>query len=195
MEHISGQLRAHLPELEDVTKKDWVRQTCTVWEEVLGHSRWQTLTDAPFGVAEPGITLLGHTKAVLHNALCIARNLHEVHRSQMQIDFDILITACILHDVDKLLALEPAESGSYRYSEIAKTYQHGFYSAYYAEQAGLPASIVTLLLNHTALSRMALSTIEGMILFYADIADAELCKFIHGQSSSLLKAIGKTAGM
>ncbi|WP_313291853.1 HD domain-containing protein [Faecalispora jeddahensis] len=194
MEHICDQLHGFFPEMDDVANKDWVRQACSVWEEALRRSRWKNLSDAPFGVATPGITLLGHTKAVLHNALGIARNLREVHQSQVEINYDVLIISCILHDVDKLLAFEPAESGELRYSEIARTYQHGFYSAYYAERAGLPASIVTLLINHTALSRMAPSTIEGMILFYADIADADLCKFIHGQSSSLLKSIGKTAG-
>jgi hypothetical protein len=195
MERVCDQLHRYFPELNDVTNKTWGRQTCAVWEEILQRSRWKDLSDAPFGVAIPGVTLMGHTKAVLQNALCIARNIHNIHQSQVTVDLDILIVACVLHDVDKLLAIELTESGDYCYSEIARIYQHGFYSAYYAERAGLPASIVTLLINHTAFSRMAPTTIEGMILFYSDIADADLCKFIHdGQPSSLLKAIDKTVG-
>lgn len=194
MEHIRDQVHSFFPEMNDVTNKDWVRQACSVWEEVLKRSKWETMEQAPFGVSTPGITLIGHTQAVLRNALGIAQNLRKIHQGNTEINFDVLIVACILHDVDKLLAIEPAESGGCRYSNIARTYQHGFYSAHYAELAGLPTSIVTLLINHTAQSRMPPATIEGMILFYADIADADLCKFIHGQSSSLLKAVGKIVG-
>lgn len=194
MDDSGRQLHRLFPELDRVTRADWVQSVCSVWEEVLRRSKWETLTQAPFSVSTPGITLIGHTQAVLQNALKIAQNIREIHGSSAAIDMDILIVSCILHDVDKLLAIEPSDSGEYRYSELAKTYQHGFYSAYYAEHAGLPPSVVTLLISHTAISRMAFSSIEGMILFFADVADAELCGFIHHKPSSLLHAIGKTIG-
>lgn len=93
--------------------------------------------------------------------------------------------------MDKLLALAPNGKGGCIPTDIGYDFQHGFYSAYYAEKAGLPAEIVTMILNHTAFSRMMPNTLESVILYFADMADAEVLKFTYGHTPSVLKAIGK----
>jgi len=193
---LQEQLCRAFPELQEVINEEWRRKALFVWQEVYNRSQWKDKEAAavPFSPSVPSVTLLEHTEAVIQNALQMAHTICSVHHNPDLINFDRLIIVCVLHDVDKLLAIEPLDSGQCRYSDIARIYQHGFYSAYYAEKAELPAEITAALISHTVQSRMQPSTLEGMILLYADIADADLCKFINGQSPSFLKTIGKTCG-
>lgn len=192
MSDVRQELFQAFPELANVGNKAWVDKACAVWEEVFKRSKWLNLAQARFNPAAPGIGLVNHTKAVLTTALGLCRNIRECHGEQIPIDLDVLTIACVLHDVDKLMFIEPAEGGGYTYSDVAHTYQHGFYSAYYAELVGLPPEIVTLLIAHTAASRVPMPSVEGLIMIYADLSDADLCKYINGQQPSLMKDIGKT---
>ncbi len=188
---IQDEIRTLFPELEQVENQHWVEITCQIWQEVYEKSSWETLAAVPFGIKTPNISLIEHTKAVLLYALMMAEVLQKIHKYEKEIDFDILIISCILHDVDKLLATSPGENGSMCITDVGLDYQHGFYSAYYAEKLGLPASIVTLLIDHTMYSTLAPDSIEGMILIMADLSDAELLKFACTGSSSMLNALGK----
>lgn len=180
------------PELKLVNNQEWVEKACQIWNEVFERSKWDSISSAQFGISSPGITLVEHTRATLNIAMKIMEIIKDLHKNPVEINMDVLIIAAILHDVDKLLGLKPGDNGDMcRLSDIGSDYQHGFYSAYYAEQAGLPPSIVTILINHTAFSRVMPSTIEGMILILADLADAELVKFLFGHTSTVLQALGK----
>lgn len=179
------------PELTHMQNQTWAQAVVSVWREVLERSDWTAVQDARFSIGAKEISLLGHTRAVLNHALDIADSLQSVHGRDVLMDREVLITGCILHDVDKLLALAPDGEGGCVPTDIGYDFQHGFYSAYYAEKAGLPANIVTMIINHTAFSRMMPNTLEGVILYFADMADAEVIKFTYGHVPSVLKAIGK----
>lgn len=187
-------LRQIFPELAALKNQAWAQAVISIWSEVLERSDWQSVQDARFSIGADEISLVGHTRAVLNHALDIADSLKEVHGREVPLDRDLLIVGCILHDVDKLLALAPDGKGGCIPTDIGHDFQHGFYSAYYAEKAGLPARIVTMIINHTAFSRMMPTTLEGVILYFADMADAEVVKFTYGHVPSVLKAIGKMPG-
>jgi hypothetical protein len=183
------------PELNLVKNQEWVEKTCVIWKTVLEKSKWESPIAAQFGISTPGIPLVTHTRATIQYSLHIAKVVKELHKAAVEIDTDVLIIAGVLHDVSKLIELEPGENGALcQVSPIGYVYQHGFYGAYYAEQAGFPPSIVTCMINHSAWSRMMPSTIEATILFFADQNDAEISKFVHGKSSMILKALGKLSG-
>jgi HD superfamily phosphohydrolase YqeK len=186
------EIRALFPELEMVKNKEWVEKACRIWKIVFERSSWKSLTAAQFSDSSPGISLVAHTRAVIQYSLEAVKMIKEFHLYKTEIDLDVLIIAGVLHDVSKLLEYEPGEKGALcQISSIGYTYQHGFYGSYYAEQEGLPSSIVTVITNHTAYSRIMPSTVEGIILFFADQMDAELHKFLNGKSSMILKALGK----
>ena len=189
--HIYDEIRDLFPELAQVKNREWADITCRIWQEVFDRSEWESLVDIPFGIHMSGISLIEHTQAVLQYALKMAEVMQQMHLCKMQIDLDTLIISCILHDVDKPLVTAPGTDGTIRVTDIGVDYQHGFYSAYYAEKHGLPASIVTLLIDHTDYSRLAPDSLEGMILIMADLSDAELLKFSKTGTSSLLKSLGK----
>ena len=178
-------------ELKQMKNQDWAEAIVSIWKEVLERSEWEKAEDARFSYGIREISLLGHTRAVLDHALDIANDLEKVHHLWVHVDKDVHVTGCLLHDVDKLLALSPDGKGGCVPTDIGFDYQHGFYSAYYAEKAGFPAEIVTMIINHTAISRMMPTSLEGVILYFADMADAEIIKFAYGQTPSVLKAIGK----
>ncbi len=194
MEKDLSALLQMFPELSNIRNQAWAQAAVSVWGEVLERSDWKAVQDARFSIGAKEISLLGHTRAVLNHALDIADSLKAVHGRDVPLDRDALITGCILHDVDKLLALAPDGDGGCVPTDIGYDFQHGFYSAYYAEKAGLPANIVTMIINHTAFSRMMPATLEGVILFFADMADAEVIKYTYGHVPSVLKAIGKKPG-
>lgn len=193
MERDLDGIRKAFPELNEMQNQNWAKAVVSIWEEVLKRSDWQRAEDARFSIGANEISLIGHTRAVLDLALSIADSLKNVHGRDVELDRDVLVAGCILHDVDKLLALAPDGNGGCIPTDIGYNVQHGFYSAYYAEKAGLPQSIVTLIINHTAFSRMMPSTLESVILFFADISDAEVVKFTYGHTPMTLKAIGKLA--
>lgn len=190
---VYNEIRTLFPELDRVRKPEWTDVACRIWQEVFEKGEWDSLIKVPFGVKSPDIPLIVHTKAMLQYALKIAEVMDQVHHCKKEIDMDVLIISCILHDVDKLLATAPGESGSVRVTDAGFDYQHGFYSAYYAEKHGLPPSIVTLLIDHSGFSRLAPDSLEGMILIMADLCDAELLGFIQEGSSSLMSALGKSS--
>ena len=190
---IYEEIRTLFPELNQVKNHEWVDITCRIWQEIYERSKWNSLMAVPFGIKSPGISLITHTKAVLTYALKMVEVMRQIHQYEQKIDLDILIISCILHDVDKLLATSPGENGSICITDVGLDYQHGFYSAYYAEKHGLPASIVTLLIDHTTYSTLAPDSMEGTILIMADLCDAELLKFMQEGVSSLINALGKSS--
>lgn len=191
MKEMTENLIEFFPELQQIQDENLREKVVLVWQEVFQKSSWKMLQDAPFNFRPGSITLVEHTRAVLDIALKIADTMERVHRLEKNVNRDLLIAACALHDVDKLLAYAPGDSGQVLITDVGLDFQHGFYSAYYAEKHELPPEVVTMLIDHTDYSRVAPDSIEGMILIMADLSDAELLSVSNGSESSLMKKLGK----
>lgn len=162
---------AQFPEIADIQDEMLKQSTLDIWCEVFAQSNWDSLSKAKFNAVCPGITLVDHTRAVTLGALAIA----EAHKSVFggEYDKDTLLVCANLHDVCKLLEQDPdGESGSHK-NQIGKTFQHGFFSGYYAQKYGMPMKIVSILVAHTGNSKAPLRSPEGIALFYADMHDAD----------------------
>lgn len=142
--------------------------------EAFENSSWENIADAQFATRAPGVALVKHTESVTANALMIARN--TVEKYGYEIDTDILILAAVLHDVCKLEEMEMGDqgSGTSRKSSLGKIYQHGFLSGYYTQKYGLPNEVTGLVVAHSGQSKVIPRSIEGMILYYADMMDADI---------------------
>lgn len=184
------QLKAWFPELDQLKDTSLTERIGVIWQEIYEKSAWSTPEQALFSMYSGGLSLWEHTKCVLSTALHLA-GLYENNHGFGSLDKDILITACVLHDVDKMLAYAPDGKGSCVPTDIGLNYQHGFYSAFYAEKFGLPTTVVTMLIDHTSYSRMAPDSPEGMILVLADLADAEMINHAFNRPSEVLGALGK----
>lgn len=161
------------PEINMLSSEEWAKKVCSVWKEVFEDSKWEKIEDAKHNSMTPWVTLVDHTRAVALLALDFIKNLEDIFKTKA--DKDVLIASSLLHDVCKLVELEPAEDGGFKKSTIGERYQHGFLSAYYALKAGFPEAVIANLINHTRDSRTIPRTIEGVVLYYADsvVADCQ----------------------
>ena len=174
----------HFPEIKLIQNEEWAKKVCEIWKEVFEESKWDNISDAWFNPVAPGVKLVSHTRANVLGAIALA----DVHKRLFNVDVnrDELIVICLLHDVSKLLEYEPAKEGAKK-SSIGKNYQHGFLSAYYAQRAGFPESIVSIIISHTGESRVIPRSLEGIMMYYADVADADFHRVIAGSPLLLEK--------
>lgn len=149
-----------------------------IWLEVFEQSAWDDLRAPRFNPLCPDIALVDHVRCVTEGSIRLAKATEDIFGTE--IDYDTLIASALLHDVSKLIEMEPDGKSGVCKSKIGKTYQHAFFSAYYAKAHGLPDEIVTTVLTHTGLSKQLPTTREGVILFYADMADADMHRFEAG---------------
>lgn len=173
-----SQFKKLFPEINGIKNDDLKKTVSNIWIEAAAACKWEKVSDAKFNHLCPGISLVDHTRAVCLAAVGMA----EAGRETLGLayDKDSLIALCILHDVCKLLESDPDENNEAKKNRIGKALQHGFLSAYYAQQAGLPTEMVGDLIAHTRHSREVPKTIEGAILFYADTAAADISRWLAG---------------
>ncbi|MCX8128455.1 MAG: HD domain-containing protein [Synergistetes bacterium] len=163
-----------LPEISLISKEGWRKAVSEIWAEVFKKSKWKSIRDTQYNPLCPGVSLVDHTRAVTLAAIRIAECFEAIYGSEVKIDKDVLITASLLHDVCKVLEYEPkpGEEGAIK-SKIGDIYQHGFLSGYYALEKGLPDEVVSIIVSHTGDSRALPKTLEGVVLLYVDMADAD----------------------
>jgi hypothetical protein len=96
-------------------------------------------------------------------------------------DRDMLISACLLHDVTKILESEPDPEGAptgdsvlpARKSQIGKALPHAAYAAHMILEKGLPIRLAHLVITHTHACNMRGVGWEASLLFYADFTDTD----------------------
>ena len=167
-------VRSYFPQLSEIKNQEYAKKAAEIWVEAFENSSWEDIADAQFATRAPGVALVKHTESVTANALMIARNTAEKYG--YEINTDILILAAVLHDVCKLEEMEMGDQGSKtsRKSSLGKIYQHGFLSGYYTQKYGLPNEVTGLVVAHSGQSKVIPRSIEGMILYYADMMDADI---------------------
>lgn len=162
------------PEISMIEKAEWRRAVTEIWLEAYSTSAYSSLSEAGFHVNAPRCGLVVHTRAVTLSALDLAKHTQEV--LGIAVDRDKLLVLCLLHDVCKLLEMEPdpeSARGAVRKTTAGRWYQHGFLSGYFALKHGLPEDIVGLLVAHTDKSSVLPDTAEGICMYYADEAMAD----------------------
>ncbi len=171
------EISALFPELEMLKNEEWKKKIVSIWKEVYESSAWDNLCDAWYSPLTPGIDLVRHTRA---NVLC-ALGLVDVLKKLFNEDVnrEVLIAACFLHDVCKLVEYIPCEIGACK-GPVGQAFQHGFFSGYYAQREGFPPEVVSIIVSHTSESKKIPKTLEGLALYYADVADCDFHRFIAG---------------
>ncbi|OGO05579.1 MAG: hypothetical protein A2Y60_04835 [Chloroflexi bacterium RBG_13_54_9] len=159
------------PQLQLVTKSQWADAACEVWAKVWEMSSWEDLDTVPANPLTPSASLLNHVRAVVDNCIQVAKVREAVHGDK--VDMDVLIVAGVLHDTSKVLEYEWRD-GQEVVSRLGELYQHGFYAAHMTLEAGFPIEVVHIVLTHTHATRAYPKTLEGILLFYCDMVDADL---------------------
>jgi HD superfamily phosphohydrolase YqeK len=142
-----------------------------IWTRAWSQSDWAKLEDCPKALElPPARTLVTHSRAVALMSVAMAEIISAHHA--LDISRDDVIAIALLHDVCKLLEMEPTPTGSEK-SELGRKFQHGYLSAFWMQEAGLPVDLVHAVIAHTPLSGVIPQTQEALIVHYADFADSD----------------------
>ncbi|MBV7275892.1 HD domain-containing protein [Clostridium sp. PL3] len=173
------EIKALFPELDLVNNKELVDKACAIWKEAFEAGIWDDIMKPQFATLAPNVSLVNHTRTIIRNSVNMAENVKEAYG--YKVDMDVLIISIVLHDVCKIVENDPGEvEGTCVKNNMGKTYQHGFMSGYYAQKYDFPEEIVATVIAHAGASKVIPRTIEGLILYYNDVADADIHFLISG---------------
>lgn len=172
-------LRSLFPEIDQIADPDLKTGVYEIWREIAAEMAWSDLREVPKNAkAEAGRTLVDHVAGVTRMALAICEVAQQVHGKPF--DRDMLLAACLLHDVSKPVEYEPvpdAPVGTFprqgRSSELGRKVQHAVYAAHKIFEKGLAVELAHLVVTHTHASNRRGTSWEASALFYADFADSD----------------------
>jgi len=118
-----------------------------------------------------GVNFVEHTIAVTEGAAALGRAQADAY-SQLPyaIDFDRLYAGGLLHDVGKLLEIEPDGQGGYRKSLAGKYARHPVSGAILAAECGLPGDVVNIIVCHAKEGEGRPQVVEAVLIHQADFA-------------------------
>ena len=94
-----SQVRAAYPELDRIESDDLEEGVVEAWTLGLDRGGWRDIEDVPYAWNIHEVTNVEHVRGVTRIALESARVQREFHDADP--DVDVLIAACLLHDVGK----------------------------------------------------------------------------------------------
>jgi putative nucleotidyltransferase with HDIG domain len=156
------------PEITDIQDSKLRSQVTACWIDAWHQSQYTTLDEAIFTPQIPKCRLIDHVRAVTSIAMQIVEVLTQFH--QIPINRDYVLAGALLHDIDKLIIYEKTTHGFQR-AKILNKFPHGYLGARIAHKHGVPNDIEHLILSHTRHQLIFPTTIEAIIVHYADFAD------------------------
>jgi putative nucleotidyltransferase with HDIG domain len=133
----------------------------------------EELKQVPFTLlTDPlGVSFVEHTIAVTEGAAALGRAQAEAYaRLPYAIDFDRLYAGGLLHDVGKLLEIEPDGKGGFRKSLSGKYARHPVSGAILAAECDLPGDILNIIVCHAKEGEGRPQVVEAVLIHQADFA-------------------------
>lgn len=161
-------LNRAFPEIAHIQDPTLRAQVTACWIDAWHQSQYTTLDEAIFSPQIPGCRLIDHVRAVISIAMQIAKALALYH--QILINHDYILAGALLHDIDKMFIYEKTSQG-HQHAITLTQFPHGYLGARLAHKHGLPDSIEHLILSHTRQQLIVPTTIEAIIVHYADFVD------------------------
>ena len=172
-EDIEALFREHLDMIKDEHIK---RDVVKAWLVGCERGGWKDVAELhkmPFTLLTDcrGVSFVEHTKAVTEGALQLARAQERCYRElPYKIDYDRLIAGGLLHDVGKLLEIEPDGEGGYRKSYSGMCERHPISGAILVAEVGLPEEYVNVVACHAKEGDGRPQVIETVFVHQADFA-------------------------
>lgn len=146
-----------------------------IWVEAWDESDWADLTDVPKGIYGRGSdvgSLIEHVLCVTEAAEALAEVLEASGRG-WSVSRDLLLAGALLHDVSKVVESEPGPDGAPVTSAVGRMLQHGVWTAARVLRRDLDLELAHMIVSHTPRSKSVPATLEGLILYYADMMDSD----------------------
>lgn len=165
------ELQEIFPEFMLIKNEDLRQKALAVWEEAVQIGDWtlSDLQDLAFTVhiVDCPVNIIEHIRSVTRISLDSARILSQHNGGTFQIDYDVLVCGCLLHDVGKLLEYQKDDSGVVT-SRCGKLLRHPFTGAGLAMRHNLPDEVVHMIAVHAGEGDSGYRSPEAVILHHAD---------------------------
>lgn len=184
-EQIEELFKEHLERIQEKTLRD---QVVEVWQLGCQEGGWDSLDQLeamPFTLLTDthGISFIEHTLAVTSGAIGLAEAMAKHYAKQpTPIDMDRLIAGGLLHDVGKLLEIEPDGQGGYRKSLSGKCARHPISGAMLGARVGLPEKVINTIACHAKEGDGRPQVIETVLIHQADFATFNPLVMLNGGS-------------
>jgi len=178
------------PEILEISDEKLRLGVGRIWCEVAAEMAWSDLHDIPKNTsAEKHRSLVGHVRGVTQMAIQICEIARTMHGRSY--DRDLLVAACLLHDVSKAVESEPLPGSGVdsageakplpgQSSALGRNVPHAVYATHKIFAHGLPVELAHLVATHTHSSNVRGRTWEASALFYADFADSDAARSMVG---------------
>ncbi len=168
------------PEINGIKNSELKDKTINTWIKAIKENGWseQDINEIPFTllIENTKISIIEHTRGVTNTALKIAESLKDSYKDNIKIDFDLLLSGAILHDVGKLYEYKK-ENGKFVKSDLGIIVRHPISGAAVAYGEGLPFEIVHSIASHSKEGDFSKRTIETIIIHHADFVNFEPFKY------------------
>ncbi|HEY3079176.1 MAG TPA: HD domain-containing protein [Chloroflexota bacterium] len=170
-------IRESLPELALISDADLRDKVVEAWALALAETEWRSIDDIP-GAGDwkaPPMkegSQAHHLRATATMAVGLAKGLQQIF-PVIEIDYDVLVAASLLHDVGKAFEMSPRNLARWK-NNPTKTglpaVRHPIYGVHIAMRAGLPEAVVHIVGAHSAHSegQFVTPSLENILVQYAD---------------------------
>jgi putative nucleotidyltransferase with HDIG domain len=162
--------------LERVANKDLRQKIVKVWLLACERGGWtgvEQLRNMPFTLLTNthGINFIEHTLAVTEGAYGLAKAQEGAYKKlPYKVDYDRLLAGGLLHDVGKLLEVEPDGKGGYRKSRTGACTRHPISGTALAYEVGLRDEMLNTIACHAKEGEGAPKCLETVLIHQADFA-------------------------
>ncbi len=164
------------PQLKRIEDKNLRTQVVEVWVQAAKEGGWgsiEELLKMPFTLLTDtkGINIVEHTIAVTEGALALAQAQINSYKSMpYKINLDRLVAGALLHDVGKLVEVEPDGKGGFKKSKAGELTRHPIVGAVIAAKVGLPRDVINTIACHAKEGEGAPKVLETVLIHQADFA-------------------------
>jgi len=147
-----------------------------IYIEACKRGKWESMEDirkVPFTLLTDckGVNFLEHTIAVTEGAYALAKAKMDTYaKLPYEINMDRLVAGGLLHDVGKLMEIEPDGKGGYRKSHAGKCARHPISGAILAAQMGADDELVNTIACHAKEGDGRPQVVETVLIHQADFA-------------------------
>ncbi len=163
-------------QLKMIGDKNLRTQVVEVWVQAAKEGGWgsiEELLKMPFTLLTDtkGINIVEHTIAVTEGALALAQaQLNSYKSMPYKINLDRLVAGALLHDVGKLVEVEPDGKGGFKKSKAGELTRHPIAGAVIAAKVGLPRDVINTIACHAKEGEGAPKVLETVLIHQADFA-------------------------
>jgi putative nucleotidyltransferase with HDIG domain len=163
-------------QLDGIEDEDIKNKVVRAWHLGCQRGNWNSIDELynmPFTLLTEthGVSFIEHTMAVTEGALGLAQSQMEAYKDMpYRIDMDRLIAGGLLHDVGKLLEIEPDGNGGYRKSRHGMCTRHPISGTVLAAEVGLDGYYQNTIACHAKEGDGRPQVIETILIHQADFA-------------------------